>query len=406
MSIDSENRENPAQEAEEQQPQQQPQTQESLYDDGDIYEFSQVKMPYNPFLSRGCCQSPKVQARNESVFSHRCNKFDSHDWLQDIPASADRTVSDLAEVRFKNGRKDYFRIPPDLEVSVGDIVAVEASPGHDIGIISMAGELVRYLVRRKRIAAQGEEIRKIYRKARLADIEKWVASVELEVNTMFKARTIAERLGLLMKINDVEYQGDGTKAIFYYTADDRVDFRELIKLLAEEFKVRIEMRQIGARQEASRLGGIGSCGRELCCASWMNDFRSVTTNAARVQQLSLNPQKLAGQCGKLKCCLNYEYDSYADAVKSLPNTDIRLKFKNGEAFHQKTDIFQQVLWYSYVTDPGNFIPVSAEQVAFILAENKKGNLPDKLEDFTAVQEKKTNFESGAVQDELTRFDNQ
>jgi cell fate regulator YaaT (PSP1 superfamily) len=221
---------------------------------------------------------------------------------------------------------------------------------------------------------------------------------------MFKARAIAEGLGLLMKINDVEIQGDNTKAIFYYTAEDRVDFRELIKLLAEEFKVRIEMRQIGARQEASRLGGIGSCGRELCCATWMSDFKSVTTNAARVQQLSLNPQKLAGQCGKLKCCLNYEYDSYVDALKGIPNTDIRLKLKKGEAVHQKTDIFQKLLWYSYVSDPGNLIAIPVEHALHIIEENKKGNLPDKLEDYSKIIEKKTAFESGHVQDDLTRFD--
>jgi cell fate regulator YaaT (PSP1 superfamily) len=207
-----------------------------------------------------------------------------------------------------------------------------------------------------------------------------------------------------MKINDVEIQGDNTKAIFYYTADDRVDFRELIKLLAEEFKLRIEMRQIGARQEASRLGGIGSCGRELCCATWMSDFKSVTTNAARVQQLTLNPQKLAGQCGKLKCCLNYEYDTYLDAMKGMPNTEVRLKTKRGEAVHQKTDIFQKILWYSYVNDLGNLIAIPVDKVIAILDDNKKGIMPEKLEDFSKVIEKKTAFESGAVQDDLTRFD--
>jgi cell fate regulator YaaT (PSP1 superfamily) len=254
------------------------------------------------------------------------------------------------------------------------------------------------------LQAASDDIKKVYRKARLADIEKWITAVETETSTMFRARGIADGLGLMMKINDVEIQGDNTKAIFYYTAEDRVDFRELIKLLAEEFKVRIEMRQIGARQEASRLGGIGSCGRELCCSTWMSDFKSVTTNAARVQQLSLNPQKLAGQCGKLKCCLNYEYDTYVDALKGIPNTEIRLKTKRGDAFHQKTDIFQRMLWYSYITEPGNLIPIPVDQVNFIMEENKKGNLPEKLEDFTKVVEKKTTFESGAVQDDLTRFD--
>jgi cell fate regulator YaaT (PSP1 superfamily) len=380
------------------------QSEELLIEETDIFEFRQEKMPDNPFLSRGCCHSPRLYHSNEAVFQHRCSKFDSHDWLKDIPVSDEMAVVDIIEVRFKNSRKDYFRTTSDLDLVVGDIVAVEASPGHDIGIVSMVGEMVRFQLKKKHILSSSEDIKKVYRKARLTDIEKWIGSVEMETTTMFRAREIAENLGLLMKINDVELQGDSTKAIFYYTAEDRVDFRELIKLLAEEFKVRIEMRQIGARQEASRLGGIGSCGRELCCSTWMSDFKSVTTNSARVQQLSLNPQKLAGQCGKLKCCLNYEYDTYVDAMKGIPNTDIRLKLKQGDAVHQKTDIFQKILWYSYVNDLGNLIPVPVEKVFFIQEENKKGNLPDKLEMFTKVVEKKTAFESGAVQDDLTRFD--
>lgn len=378
--------------------------QETTIDESDILEFRQSRLPHNPFLSRGCCQSPRLFHKNETVFQHRCSKFDSYDWLNDIPASRDMIARDIIEVRFKNSRKDYFRTPPDLDVVVGDIVAVEASPGHDIGIVSMTGEMMRFQFHRKHLSSASDEIKKVYRKARLADIEKWIASVETEISTMFRARVIADGLGLLMKINDVEIQGDNTKAIFYYTAEDRVDFRELIKLLAEEFKVRIEMRQIGARQEASRLGGIGSCGRELCCATWMSDFKSVTTNSARVQQLSLNPQKLAGQCGKLKCCLNYEYDTYVDALKGMPNTDMRLKTKHGDAFHQKTDIFQKLLWYAYVNEPGNLIAIPVEQVNFILEENKKGNIPDKLEDYSQKIEKKTVYESGPVQEDINRFD--
>ncbi|MCX6267581.1 MAG: regulatory iron-sulfur-containing complex subunit RicT [Bacteroidetes bacterium] len=380
------------------------QPQEVTFEESDVFEFRQAKLPDNPFLSRGCCQSPKLYHKNETVFQHRCSKFDSHDWLKDIPEHPDMVQMDIIEVRFKNSRKDFFRSPPDLDLAIGDIVAVEASPGHDIGLVSMMGEMVRFQLHRKHLPASPDDIKKIYRKARLTDIEKWIASVESETSTMFRARGIADSLGLLMKINDVEIQGDNTKAIFYYTAEDRVDFRELIKLLAEEFKVRIEMRQIGARQEASRLGGIGSCGRELCCATWMSDFKSVTTNAARVQQLSLNPQKLAGQCGKLKCCLNYEFDTYVDAMKGMPNTEVRLKTKRGDAVHQKTDIFQKILWYSYINDLGNLIPIPVEQVNFILEENKKGNSPEKLEDFSKPIEKKTAFESGAVQDDLTRFD--
>jgi cell fate regulator YaaT (PSP1 superfamily) len=360
----------------------------------------------NTFLSRGCCQAPRVYHKNEMVFQHRCSKFDSHDWLKNVPVPESAKVIDIAEIRFKNSRKDYFRIPADLELTVGDIVAVEASPGHDIGIVSMVGEMVRLQLRKKNLLPAPDEIKKIYRKARLTDIEKWISAVEQESATMYRSREIADKLGLQMKINDVEIQGDNTKAIFYYTAEDRVDFRELIKLMAEEFKLRIEMRQIGARQEASRLGGIGSCGRELCCSTWMSDFRSVTTNAARIQQLSLNPQKLAGQCGKLKCCLNYEYDTYVDAMKGMPNTDIRLKTNRGEAIHQKTDIFQKLMWYSYVNDPGNLMAIPVDNVFAVMEENKKGNLPEKLEDYSQVTEKKPDLEGPTGEDDLTRFDNQ
>jgi len=358
----------------------------------------------NPFLSRGCCESPKMYQKNDSVFQHSCSMFDSYDWLNSIPSPQGQALFNIMEVRFKNNRKDYFRPPPDMELEVGDIVAVEASPGHDIGIVSMTGEMVRFQLKKKKQDSKPEDIKKIYRRARLTDIEKWISAVEIESSTMGKARIIAEQLGLLMKINDVEYQGDNTKAIFYYTADDRVDFRELIKILAEEFKVRIEMRQIGARQEASRLGGIGSCGRELCCATWLNDFKSVTTNAARVQQLSLNPQKLAGQCSKLKCCLNYEYENYLDAIKDFPNTDILLKTKQGEAAYQKTDIFQKLMWYSYISNPSNVMAIPVEKVIMIIEENKKGNFPERLEDFSHITEAKTIFDSSLGQDELTRFD--
>ena len=390
-------------------PQQVPEVQEIREDhtgETESYEFHPIKMTPNPFLSRGCCQPPRMFHKNESVFRHRCSKFDSFDWLNSIPPVEGKPVFDIVEVRFKNSRKDYFRVPPDLELEVGDIVAVEASPGHDIGIVCMQGEMVRFQLRKKNFQTGNDDLKKVYRKARLTDIEKWVAAVELETSTLFRSRDIAEQLGLQMKINDVEYQGDNTTAIFYYTADDRVDFRELIKILAEEFKVRIEMRQIGARQEASRLGGIGSCGRELCCSTWMSDFKSVTTGAARVQQLSLNPQKLAGQCGKLKCCLNYEYETYLDAIKDLPGSDIRLKTKRGEAVHQKTDIFRKTMWYSYLNDMNNMLAIPVDNVLKIMEENKKGNLPEKLEDFCKTTEKKSEFESGAGQDDLTRFDNQ
>ena len=367
-------------------------------------ENSQNPSVENPFLSRGCCSTPRLYAKNEGVFQHRCSKFDTFDWLETIPLPGEQKPFDVVEVRFKNSRKDFFRLPPELDFVIGDIVAVEASPGHDIGIVSMTGELVRIQMKKKKINPNSEDLKKIYRKARLTDVEKWISSVENENITMFKAREIAHRLSLQMKINDVEYQGDGTKAIFYYTADDRVDFRELIKLLAEEFKTRIEMRQIGARQEASRLGGIGSCGRELCCATWINDFHTVTTNAARVQQLSLNPQKLAGQCGKLKCCLNYEYETYIDALKEFPNIEIVLKTKKGDATHQKTDIFNRLMWYSYNNDHSSFLAIPVDNVIKIIEENKNGNSPEKLEDFAFISEQKENFENTVGQDDLTRFD--
>ncbi|MCX6242715.1 MAG: regulatory iron-sulfur-containing complex subunit RicT [Bacteroidetes bacterium] len=359
----------------------------------------------NPFLTRGCCNSPEPHQKQNGAYMHRCGKFDSYDWIKTIPLPPGYKVPDIVEVRFKNSRKDFFRVPPDIELEAGDIVAVEASPGHDIGIVTISGELIRFQLKNKGIDPNSQEIRKVYRRARLADIEKWVSSVETESLTMFRSREIADNLGLQMKINDVEFQGDHTKAIFYYTADDRVDFRELIKVLAEEFHVRIEMRQIGARQEASRLGGLGTCGRELCCSTWMSEFCSVSTNTARVQQLSLNPQKLAGQCGKLKCCLTYEYDTYLDAIRDFPNTEIRLKLKNGDAIHQKSDIFGQILWYSYVNDLQNLLAIPLKNALFIIEENKAGRLPEKLEDFANVTQQKREFDNGlGGENDLTRFD--
>lgn len=360
----------------------------------------------NAFLSRGCASPPKIGQKNDNISHGGCCKLDTFDWLGRIPVPAGYIPFDIVEVRFKNSRKDYYRTTPDLDISAGDLVAVEASPGHDIGIVSLAGDIVRFQLRSKGIDPVSEDIRKVYRKARVSDVEKWISAVELETGTMYKSREIAGRLGLSMKINDVEYQGDHTKAIFYYTADDRVDFRELIKVLAEEFKVRIEMRQIGARQEASRLGGIGSCGRELCCSTWMSQFHSVSTQAARVQQLSLNPQKLAGQCGKLKCCLNYEYDTYLDALKDFPDTEAVLRTKKGEAVHQKTDIFKKLIWYSYRNDPSNQMAIPVENVLRIIEQNRDGTLPDNLEDFSNITEEKAHFENGNLPDEMNLLDHQ
>lgn len=339
-----------------------------------------------------------------------CNKLNVFDWLGNMSLPVGQQAFDMVEIRFKNSRKDFFKNANALALNVGDVVAVEASPGHDIGVVSLTGELVRLQMKKKGVNFDSEETKKIYRKAKQQDIDKWREAQSLEVATMYKARTIALQLGLQMKLSDVEYQGDKSKAIFYYTADERVDFRELIKKLAEEFKVRIEMRQIGARQEAARLGAIGACGRELCCSTWLTDFRTVSTSAARYQQLSLNPLKLAGQCGKLKCCLNYELDAYQDALKEFPQIDNKkLHTLKGDAFLQKTDIFKRIIWWSYTTEPDVFIPLSIKRVKEIMELNAKGEKPDDLaeaKDYSSakVVVKEPDFQNVVGQDSLTRFD--
>jgi cell fate regulator YaaT (PSP1 superfamily) len=340
-----------------------------------------------------------------------CNKLNVFDWLGNMRMPDGKKACDIIEVRFKNSRKEFFRNLNNLSLNVGDVIAVESSPGHDIGIVSLTGELVRLQLKKRNINFDSEEIRKVYRKAKQGDIDKWKEAQALEVDSMYKARTIALKLKLEMKLSDVEYQGDRSKAIFYYTADARVDFRELIKVLADEFKVRIEMRQIGARQEASRLGGIGACGRELCCSTWLTDFRTVTTSAARYQQLSLNPLKLAGQCGKLKCCLNYELDSYLDALKEFPDLESKkLVTKKGEAYLQKTDIFKRMMWFSYKHDSSVFIPMKVQDVKNVLELNAKNEQPEDLVSaFVREREEKPkviehNFENVVGQDSLTRFD--
>ncbi len=341
--------------------------------------------------------------------SDGCNKLSVFDWLGNMNLPEGQNRFDIVEIRFKNSRKEFFRNTNSLNINVGDVIAVESNSGHDIGTVSLTGELVKLQLKKHNVNFDSEEIKKIYRKAKQTDIEKWREAQSLEINTMYRARTIALNLGLQMKLSDVEYQGDKSKAIFYYTADARVDFRELIKSLADEFKVRIEMKQIGARQEASRLGGIGSCGRELCCSSWLTDFRTVSTSAARYQQLSLNPLKLAGQCGKLKCCLNYELDSYLDALKEFPEMDgKKLQTKKGDAFLQKTDIFKRTMWFSYRSDPGVFIPLDLKTVHSILELNAKGEMPEALTPAVKVIDKiintEPNFENVVGQDSLTRFD--
>jgi cell fate regulator YaaT (PSP1 superfamily) len=339
-----------------------------------------------------------------------CNKLHVFDWLGNMKLPDGQEPCNVLEIRFKNSRKEFYRNVNNLTLNVGDVVAVEASPGHDIGVVSITGELARLQLKKKGVDYDSEEIKKIYRKAKQQDIDKWREAQALEIETMYKARTLALRLGLQMKISDVEYQGDKSKAIFYYTADGRVDFRELIKVMAEEFKVRIEMRQIGARQEAARLGAIGSCGRELCCSTWLSDFRSVNTSAARYQQLSLNPLKLAGQCGKLKCCLNYELDSYLDALKEFPEIDNRrLQTEKGFAFHQKTDIFKRIIWWSYTSEPDVFIPLSIERTKEIFKLNTDNQKPADLLEAKQYQAlkpvKEPDYENVVGQDSLTRFDN-
>lgn len=332
-----------------------------------------------------------------------CSKLVSHDWMKDIPV--DQQYTEIIEVRFKNTRKGYYRNVHELRFKPGDVVAVESSPGHDIGVVSLTGELVLHQLNKYGIERDSEELKKVYRKAKLADIEKWKEAIEQEHDTMIRSRKIAEDLKLNMKIGDVEYQGDRTKAIFYYIADERVDFRELIKVLAEAFRVRIEMRQIGARQEAGRIGGIGSCGRELCCASWMTNFVSVTTNSARYQEVSLNPQKLAGQCGKLKCCLNYELSSYMDAQKDFPDRNIVLETEDGSAFYQKTDIYRGLYWYGYEKENvSTMIPVPVERAKEIIRLNLDGKKVKSLLEESFNKSHKLDFQTDIVKDDLTRFD--
>ncbi len=340
-----------------------------------------------------------------------CNKLTVFDWLANMELPLGQKEFNVVEVRFKNSRKQFFKNTFGLTLQVGDVVAVEGSPGYDVGVVSIVGELVKLQLNRKDVNQDSEEVKKILRKASTKDIATWQESRLAEDDTMYRARKIASELSLKMKISDVEYQGDKIKATFYYTADDRVDFRELIKKLADEFKVRIEMRQIGARQEAARVGGIGSCGRELCCTTWLNDFRTVTTGAARYQQLSLNPQKLAGQCGKLKCCLNYELDMYMEAVKEFPDNEVKLKTKRGTAVHFKTDIFKRMIWYIYEEDRGiNPIGLEINKVKEIIEKNKNNVFPDDLKDFefiTPAQKAaaaEPDYANVDGQDSLTRFD--
>lgn len=357
----------------------------------------------NPFLSRGLSEIPIIEESHCNSYSYSCCKLANYDWIDQLDLSMDFKEFNIAEVRFKNSHKDFFILPEEGVYQVGDIVAVESSPGHDIGIVSMLGLSVKRQLANRRVKIE-DVVKKMYRHARVADIDKWISTVEMEQTTMLSSRYTAWDLNLKMKVNDVEYQGDGTKAIFYYSAEERVDFRELIKMLAEQFKIRIEMRQIGVRQEAARLGGIGSCGRELCCSSWLTNFQSVSTVSARTQQLSLNPKKLAGMCGKLKCCLNFEQETYLQELKAFPQPNVHLLTKKGKGFYNKIDIFKKIVWYHYADDNSTIFAIPLDKVNQIIEMNKKGKNPDSLEEFAVVNQKKVDEGSNYSLDELKNIE--
>lgn len=349
--------------------------------------------------------APKGCKNNGTCGTDSCNKLTVFDWLSNMNLPNGEAPFDCVEVRFKNGRKEFYRNTEKLTLSIGDIVATEASPGHDVGIVTLTGELVRIQMKKKGVK-DNAEVPKIYRKASQKDIDIWSNARDKEEPMKKRARELAIAQNLQMKISDIEFQGDGSKATFYYTAEDRVDFRLLIKDFAREFTTRIEMKQVGFRQEASRLGGIGSCGRELCCSTWLTDFRSVNTSAARYQQLSLNPQKLAGQCGKLKCCLNYELDTYMDALQGFPDFETKLMTEKGMAICQKQDIFKGLMWFAYTDNFANWHMLKIEQVKEIIAENKEKNKVSSLEDYAveAAPAPEKDFNNAMGQESLTRFD--
>ena len=360
--------------------------------------------------STGANGKPAGCKSNGYCATSGCQKLGVFDWLAGVPLPDGSQAFDGVEVRFKNTRKAFYRNSTGLSLMPGDLVTVDASPGHDIGMVSLTGELVRVQMDRRNQTGETYELRKILRKSSQEDIDRWHDVRKLEDETLFATRNMVRDAGLDMKLTDVEYQGDGTRAIFYYTAEERIDFRGIVRQISDRFKVRVEMKQIGARQEAGRIGGIGSCGRELCCSTWLTDFRSVTTSAARYQQLALNPQKLAGQCGKLKCCLNYELDMYIEAIKSYPSQNAKLRTKQGTGAHIKTDIFTAKMWYAFKRPGEPFIMAGfpVETVREILAQNKQGVEPEvdlNMVDTPAPDTVKApDYENVVGQDELTRFD--
>ncbi len=352
--------------------------------------------------SRGCVVEHGESGETECTYRQGCCKLEVYDWL---PGINQEQFKDYFEVRFKNTRKGIYKNASGQSIKAGDMVIVESTNGHDLGIVTLEGPVVGQQMKSKRINPENLEFKKIYRKAKAFDIEKWREACGREHETMIRARQIAEELGLEMKIGNVEFQGDGTKAIFYYIADGRVDFRQLIKVFAEEFRIRIEMKQIGARQEAGLIGGLGVCGRELCCSNYISSFQSITTSAARTQDLSLNPQKLAGQCGKLKCCLNYETAAYVDAQSRIPKVHNPLEFKDGLAYLMKTDILREIMYFSY--DPqslANLYPLYAEDVWDIIRMNKNGEKPDSLKSDADVAAPE--FVTAVGDDAINRFDEQ
>jgi cell fate regulator YaaT (PSP1 superfamily) len=330
----------------------------------------------------GCACGTKIDGKvsgcnnNGACGTGGCNKMNVFDWLSNMDMPVDNRFG-VVEVRFKNGRKDFYRNSDSITLTTGDAVIVEAATGHHLGYVSLQGELVRLQMQKKKVA-NDDEIKKIYRHATQKDLEKFEDVKKRDLPTLFRTREIIQQLKLNMKLSDVEFQADNTKATFFYSAEDRVDFRELIKLLASEFKVRVEMRQISLRQEAGRLGGIGVCGRELCCSTWLSDFKNVATSAARYQNLSLNPSKLSGQCGRLKCCLNYELETYMEALKDIPEIEVPLLTEQGEARLQKTDIFRKIMWFGYKED-NNWYPLRIDRVNEILEMNRAGKKPASLE---------------------------
>lgn len=349
---------------------------------------------------RGCVKTTKDDGSTESTYREGCCKLGDHNYLKDVPAVE---FADIYEVRFKNTRKGFYRNTSGQSVRQGDMVIVEAATGHDLGIVTLEGPLVVRQMKNKRLDPASYEYKKIIRKARQNDVEKWLEATAREHQTMIEARRIAATLGLEMKIGDVEFQGDGTKAIFYYIADGRVDFRQLIKVYAEEFRIKIEMKQIGARQEAGLIGGLGVCGRELCCANYITTFKSIGTAAARCQDLSLNPQKLAGQCGKLKCCINYEVATYMDAQSRIPRVSEPLEFEDGFAYLRKTDILSETMYFSYEKgSDANLIALAAEDVREIIKMNRNGQKPETM--LPDPIEKSPEFVTAVGEGSISRFD--